>query len=119
MAEVVGFDDLPANCPGCGAADAPHPPSMATDSGGPSKLMFVWAWMINSYLCMTCNGAYTQWLGRDYDPTEMSSIAGLTVQEAAKPSCVKNVERIKAGEEPEYPNVPKNPMSCFGGPHHP
>lgn len=97
------FDSLPDQCPGCGVKDTP-----AED--GPSRLMFIWVWRIDSYLCLTCNGSYSTWIGTNWAP-EIIESTGLDLRATNKPKCVKNVERIAAGEEPDYKSWQfNNPM---------
>jgi hypothetical protein len=97
MTSIAGelFDNLPDQCPGCGAADTP-----AED--GPSKLMFLWVWQLGVYLCNTCNNSYGTWLGTNWT-TELDK-DGNTVSQADlhKPKCLQNIEAINREADPDY-----------------
>jgi hypothetical protein len=62
--------------------------------------MFIWAWQISSYLCLTCNGNYTMWIGRDWSDETVNG--GLSIRDLNKPKCIKNIEAIAKGGEPDY-----------------
>jgi hypothetical protein len=91
MENIAGdlFDSLPEQCPGCGKLD-----SKAED--GPSKLMFLWQPLLSTYLCIDCNRSYTEWFGKNWTGTAAE------YRESAKPKAVVNIEKIKAGQEPDY-----------------
>jgi hypothetical protein len=89
MENIAGdlFDSLPEQCPGCGKLD-----SKAED--GPSKLMLLWQPLLSAYLCIDCNRSYTEWLGKNWFDVQY--------RENAKPKAVKNIERMKNGQKPDY-----------------
>jgi transposase-like protein len=99
MTSIAGeiFDSLPDHCPGCGLLDKPI-------ESGPSNLMLIWQWMIDSYICIDCNRNYTAWAGTNWKPEMSKDKNGklVTLAELNKPSCLKNIEAIAKGEKPKY-----------------
>jgi hypothetical protein len=90
------FDSLPKQCPGCGKFDSPA-------ESGPSKLMLLWQPLLNSYICIDCNRAYTEWLSKDWQED---------FRERNKPLAVQNVEAIAQGTPPKYDKwVYESPMN--------
>ena len=100
------FDDLPSQCPGCGAMDSPA-------ENGPSKLMFLWMEHLNSYLCFGCKDNYTKWVSTNW-ADEIVKSTGLDLRETNKPKCVRNVEAIAAGEEPQYEKYVQQMNNAMG-----
>lgn len=93
------FDDLPDRCPGCGKFDTP----MGT---GPSSLMLLWQSILNSYICIDCNRAWTEWTGKNWEPE---------YRERNKPITITNIEKIALGKEPDYSHWSfENPRSMRG-----
>ena len=107
------FDNLPEHCPGCGVKDS----SDGVD--GPSRLMFLWQYMINSYICIDCNRNYTTWAGTNWPHETVKNADGVmvTLEENSKPLCLKNIEAIARGDEPKYQSwVYDNPMNVHQHP---
>ena len=97
MESIAGgdlFDSLPDQCPGCGEWDTPA-------ESGPSRLMFLWMEQLGSYLCFQCKDNYSKWISTTWAPEVVASTE-LDLRETNKPKCVKNVEAIAKGWEPDY-----------------
>src|ERR1700733_12546405 len=98
------FDGRPKQCPGCGGIDAP------SAEGGPSRLMLIWAWRLCTYLCHNCNSSYTSWLGTNWTIVLDKNGDPVDQAETHKPKCLKNIEAIQRGAEPDYKGwIPTSP----------